>query len=324
MPTKAQRRGHVGTAQRSGRGEQPELPGVHRPDVGARAAPAFNRVIVSVSRRLISAASFAYVALNLVFWSAPLLVIGTARVVAPRSAQRLRPAMSFIYSAAVRANHWWFTSVLGYQWGMPVLSLGPNTPCIVVSNHRSWTDIFLLQSLICRSGPTLTFLVKRELAYIPVLGLIFWAFDFPMLARRADRAEDEPDRRREDRARILQACDAVRQAPSAVMLFPEGTRFTNAKRVASESPHQHLLPVRPAGFEALCEGLRGHAETVVDVTISYRQAGDFCSFLSGGFRGIEVQASTHPIPQEPIQLLVDRWEEKDRALAAQVTPVSAR
>ena len=264
---------------------------------------------------LVSAASFGFIAVNLMFWSIPLLAVALARAALPRSAHRLRPALNGIYRKAVGGHHWWLTSVLGYQWSLPDLPLGRDTACIVIANHRNWADIFLLQSAISRTGPILTVLVKKGLVLVPPLGLVFWAYDFPVLSRKAARAEDEPARKGTDRQRIMDACSVVRAAPSGVLAFVEGTRFSASKRNAHGGAFDHLLPPRPAGFAAMCEGLADVAPIVVDATLIYPERATFWRFLSGRLDGIEFEATVHALPTRPVEWLNARWVAKDARIA---------
>ncbi len=51
------------------------------------------------------------------------------------------------------------------------------------SNHRSWVDILVLQSIFNRRIPFLKFFLKRQLIWVPLLGLAWWALDFPFMRR---------------------------------------------------------------------------------------------------------------------------------------------
>ena len=52
---------------------------------------------------------------------------------------------------------------------------------LVICNHQSWADIPVLQKVFNRRIPFLKFFLKRELIWVPVLGLAWWALDFPFL-----------------------------------------------------------------------------------------------------------------------------------------------
>ncbi|MCY3795031.1 MAG: 1-acyl-sn-glycerol-3-phosphate acyltransferase, partial [Gammaproteobacteria bacterium] len=221
------------------------------------------------AQHLKALAAFAAVSLNLLFWCAPLLVVLAVRLLAPKARPTAHRMGCAIYRWAVAFDDWWLKRVSGARWRCPRLDLDPESPCILIANHQSWADIFVLQSAVARRGPVIKFLCKRELAYIPVLGLIMLAFDFPIMRRRGRVDGSVEDRRRGDRERVRQACAVLFEAPAAMLTFAEGTRFGEAKRRRSVSPHRHLLRPRAGGFTAIVEALAPLEPPVVDVTIHY-------------------------------------------------------
>ena len=50
---------------------------------------------------------------------------------------------------------------------------------LVTSNHQSWVDILVLQYQLNRRIPLLRFFLKQELIWVPIIGLCWWALDFP-------------------------------------------------------------------------------------------------------------------------------------------------
>ena len=54
---------------------------------------------------------------------------------------------------------------------------------LVSSNHQSWVDILVLQKIFQDRIPFLKFFLKQELIYVPVIGLAWWALDFPFMRR---------------------------------------------------------------------------------------------------------------------------------------------
>jgi 1-acyl-sn-glycerol-3-phosphate acyltransferase len=221
--------------------------------------------------------------------------------------------MAAIYRAAVRVNDFWFRHVLGYRWQLPPIPLDPDGTYLVIANHQSWADSFLIQSAVVRQGPILKVLVKSELMRFPVLALIFWAYDFPRLKRRATASEDEPTRRRQDADRIRAACATMRHAPAAILVYPEGTRFTAGKHAAARSPYQRLLPPRPGGFSTILDALHDELDGVLDLGLSYPQSTSFWRFLSGSIAEPEMQAELFPVRaiNAPSDWLQARWREKD-------------
>jgi 1-acyl-sn-glycerol-3-phosphate acyltransferase len=267
-------------------------------------------------RHLLSAISLLVVLLNLVFWIIPLLVLALLKLMAGQRSQALHTAMAAIYRTAVRMNDLWLRKVLRIHWHRPVLDLAPDEVCLVISNHRSWIDILLIQSLISRRGPIVKFLTKRELMYIPIIGQIIWAFEFPSLHRRAARGQNEAERRQVDAQRIVDACANIDQHPCAFLTFPEGTRFSENKHKASSSPYRTLLRPRGGGYALLCEALNTKAAKIVDVTIAAPANLNFWKFLSGSIRlipmHVEVLNNPNLTGDGAIGWLNDRWLIKDQ------------
>ncbi len=274
---------------------------------------------MSPARHLISCCSLVFGLLNLTFWCLPLLLLVLGDVLIPAERGRSQGYKDAIYRIAVRCNDWWFRRILGYRWRFPEVGLSPDRSYLVVANHQSWTDSFLLQTAIVHRGPILKVLVKEELARWPILGLIFRAYDFPRLKRRAARPADEPGRRLQDEARIRQACAVLARSPAAMLVYPEGTRFTAEKHRthSPETGYQHLLPPRPGGFATIMDAVRAHAEAVLDVDIYYPESGKFWRFLSGSTEEPVVRLSVVPIADihDPAEWLRCRWQVKDRWLA---------
>lgn len=264
--------------------------------------------------------SLGFITLNLTFWCVPLVVLSLSRILWPAGKGHFRSALRWIYLTAVRADDWWFESVLGHRLDLPKPQLVPEAASIVVANHRSWVDVLLIQSLMRRSGSIVNFLAKKELAWIPILGLILWAYEFPLLTRRASDSQDDAQRRLDDMRRVQDACDRVKESTSAILSFAEGTRFTRDKRAMLQSPYRHLLPPRPGGFEALCRALEPQAGCVVDITIVHPEPFDFFRFLGGSVPVPQLRIETFPIDEVcragPRRWLNDRWQLKDEMIAA--------
>ena len=249
--------------------------------------------------------------------SLPLVVLACAKLATPR-ARILTMAMNGIYRRAVAFDDWCLMHIAGVRWELPELELDAGQTCLVLCNHRSWCDVLVVQSLIAKRGPVITFLTKRELAFVPVFGIIVWAFHFPLLKRRARGGQTEAARREHDRQRILAACAAVRQAPAAILTFAEGTRFSTAKRRRMHSPYRHLLPPRPGGFTAIYDSLADSDALVVDLTLDYGGNVTFWRFL-GGAASVAATAAVWTwaelADRDRGAWLRQRWQIKDRQLA---------
>lgn len=233
-------------------------------------------------------------------------------------ARILTTAMNGIYRIAVAFDDWCLMRIGRVRWELPELQLDAEQTCLVLCNHRSWCDVLVVQSLIAKKGPVITFLTKRELAFVPVFGIIVWAFRFPLLKRRARGSESEAARRESDRQRVLAACAAVRRAPAAILTFAEGTRFSPEKHRRMHSPYRHLLPPRPGGFSAIYDSLANTGALVVDLTLDYDGEVTFWRFLAGA-ASVSATATVWDwaelAERDRSAWLRQRWQIKDRQLA---------
>ncbi len=267
-------------------------------------------------RHLLACCSLIFGLINLLFWCLPLVILTVARRLVPSMTDALEPRTRLIYHTAVRVNDWWFRSVLGYRWQHASPALNPQHTYIVIANHQSWADSFLIQSAIATRGPIVKMLVKQQLMWVPPLSLIFWAYDFPRLKRRSAHPADEPQRRQMDVQRIRVACERLKRAPGAMLVYPEGTRFSAEKHARLASPYAHLLPPRAGGFEILVEALQDVADSVLDITIRYPQSSSFWHFLSGSLDEPTLAMDAVPLSgiASPADWLMARWTEKDQQL----------
>lgn len=203
---------------------------------------------------------------------------------------------------------------------------------LVVANHQTWVDIFVLQKVFHRRIPFLKFFIKQELFWFPVMGLAWWALDFPFMKRYSKAyLAKHPEKRGEDLKTTRRACEKFKDNPTSVINFIEGTRHTPAKHARQQSPYHYLLKPK-AGGVALVLGAMGHMlNSIVDVTIYYPGGKPtFWEFLCGELREVEVIVAERPIPsdfsgrdytqddefREAIQAWTRAlWQEKDELLA---------
>lgn len=54
---------------------------------------------------------------------------------------------------------------------------------MIICNHQSWSDIYIIQSVLNRKIPLIRFFIKDSLKYVPILGHAWLALDFPFVKR---------------------------------------------------------------------------------------------------------------------------------------------
>ena len=179
--------------------------------------------IDTIKQHALSLLSVSVITFNLTFWTVPLVIVVGARLFARsrEGRQRCFQMLDWIYRTAVIFHSWWITRVLGVDIHIHGrLPTDPKEQLVVVSNHFSWFDILVLHRIVTVQGPIVKFLIKRELIYVPVVGWLCLALNFPRLNRGKTA-----DGREHDYQSVLAAANALREEPGALLNFAEGTRF---------------------------------------------------------------------------------------------------
>lgn len=264
-------------------------------------------------KQLVSLVSALWVGLNLSFWLVLLLVFTLLKILLPIPAITgiASRTLELIYQGAVRGDSVWMTRVIGIN--IHVEGELPDHPApIVVCNHQTWFDIPVVQHLVAYDGPIVKFLIKRQLIWVPIIGWICYALNFPRLNRgQGDNA------RQKDYAAIKAASDTLASERGALLIFAEGTRFTPKKHRDQAVSYKHLLQPRPGGFKIALE-TAPPGTPVVDVTVVYRNGEtNFWQGLHGACPDIDVVVRNYCVDDidDARAWLTKRWQEKDQLIA---------
>ncbi len=278
--------------------------------------------------------AFLMLSVNVLFWFVLLIAVALPKLLLPIA--RVRTVMdrllSLIGEGWISGNGVWMRMTQETKWEVEgVDALESHGWYLVVSNHQSWADIFVLQRVLNRRIPLLKFFLKRELLWVPVMGLAWWALDFPFLKRHgSDVLALHPEKRGQDVQTTRQACRRFARTPTSVMNFPEGTRYSADKHQQQASPYRNLLRPKVGGIALSVRALGKRFESLIDVTIVYPSgAPTFWEFLSGRVPRTIVKVRSLPIPKELMQGDYDLdqelrakyrdwvqafWAEKDRTI----------
>ncbi|MGB1616627.1 MAG: 1-acyl-sn-glycerol-3-phosphate acyltransferase [Pseudomonadales bacterium] len=271
-----------------------------------------------LGRHILSVLSSLWFLSNLLIWLTALILLSPFKLMPNKGFQThcIDPLAARIYRAAVLINSFWMKRVVGIRLEISG-ALNHHTNPIILCNHQSWFDIPLIQEIITARGPIVRFLVKRELIWVPIIGWICLVLNFPRLRRSGSEGD-----RAQDYKAITRAVQSSATSPGALLIFAEGTRFTQSKQVDQASPFPNLLRPKVGGFRILLD----HAppdQPVLDVSIAY-VSGDsyFWHCLHGGAPLIKLKVDTYRAGDitdvEP--WLAARWSEKSRWLTSQVRP----
>jgi 1-acyl-sn-glycerol-3-phosphate acyltransferase len=278
--------------------------------------------------------------INTLLWCALLFVVALIKLVIPLKPVRavVDRVLNWIAANWIACNSGWMRLTQRTRWDVAGLDgLEYQGWYMVNCNHQTWVDIFVLQHLLNRRIPLLKFFLKRQLIYVPVMGLAWWALDFPFMRRHSDAyLKKHPEQRFDDLETTRRACLKFALVPTSVMNFAEGTRFTKAKHRSQHSPYRHLLKPKAGALALALNVLGDKFRWFLDFTIVYPGgAPTFWQFLCGNVPSIVVRAQRLPIPSEfcagdyardpHTRKAVQRWlqglwQEKDTEIEALLHP----
>jgi 1-acyl-sn-glycerol-3-phosphate acyltransferase len=272
---------------------------------------------------------------NTVLHVLPLLVVAFVKALLP-----IRPLRRACDSALMWIAESWIglnTAMIGWftrtRFNISMdASLRPDGHYLVLANHQTWVDIPVLQAAFNRRVPLLRFFLKSQLFWVPLLGLAWWALDFPFMKRYSrEQLTRRPELAGRDIEATRSACAKFLKIPVAVMNFVEGTRFTPKKQAQQESVFRHLLKPKAGGIAFVLDAMGGALHSILDVTIVYpRGRPTMFDLFADRVRDVQVRVLERQIPadlmngdyqkdaafRERVQNWVNVvWSEKDEAIS---------
>ena len=249
-----------------------------------------------------------------------------------RTCTRMLAALA---TAWVAINNGWIRAVHprgAPDWDVQGLDgLSPKGWYLVSCNHQGAVDILVLQRIFHGQIPFLKFFLKAELIWVPIIGLAWWALDFPFMKRGKGAGAQGSDLKT---TRL--ACEKFRHIPTTVINFVEGTRFTPAKHGRQQSPYRHLLKPKIGGLGVALATMGEQFTALLDVTIVYPQGvPTLWDLLCGRVAAVTVRVQQRAIPpdvlgSDPVadrayrQRITDwvqaQWSEKDELIDQLVPP----
>ena len=250
--------------------------------------------------------SFLLFALNTLFWGTLLYLIIPAKVLVPVRPWRAgcTRVMTRVAEAWTAGNNLGIALTQRIRWDVTgAEGLARRASYLVTCNHQSWVDIVVLQNIFNRRIPFPKFFLKRELAWVPVLGGAWWALDFPFMRRHSrEYLKAHPEARGADLETTRRACEKFGNSPVTVLNFPEGTRFTAQKHDHQESPYTHLLKPKAGGVAFVLEAMGERLKSLLDVTVVYPEStARFWDLFTGRIRRVVVRVQERAVPEEFMQ-----------------------
>lgn len=224
--------------------------------------------------------------LNTLVMIGPLLVFALLKLVLPgRGRDYASAAVMWVAETWSEVDKVIFALCIPTQWDIRgVDTLRNDTSYLCVSNHQTWVDIPALIESLNRRVPFFKFFLKKELIWVPLLGLAWWGLDYPFMKRYSKAFLDKhPELKGKDLEITKAACELFKRQPVTVVNYLEGTRFTEAKREQQQSPYRHLLKPKAGGVAFVLAALGEQLDALLDVTIVYpgNKAPGFWDLLNG-------------------------------------------
>ncbi|MCG9695401.1 acyltransferase [Shewanella sp. Isolate11] len=243
--------------------------------------------------------AFSCYVINTLFWVIPILLVSLIKLL---PITPLRTVCSYLLDHCASA---WISvnTVIERIFHRVNISIDGDTNLstkewyMVVANHQSWVDILVLQRVLNHKIPFLKFFLKQELIYVPVLGLAWWALDFPFMRRYSSaQLRKNPKLKGKDIEITRKACAKFKTKPVSVMNFVEGTRFTQQKHDKQNSEFKHLLKPKAGGMAFALSAMDGQIHKLIDVSIYYTgKTPTFWEYISGQVKQIKVNIKVSDI-----------------------------
>ncbi|MBK5000780.1 acyltransferase [Pseudomonas sp. S31] len=285
-------------------------------------------------RLLIGILTTTLLLLNTLVLIGPLLVFALLKLVLPgRGRDYASWAVMWIAETWSEIDKAIFALCIPTQWDIRgVEKLRQDTSYLAVSNHQTWVDIPALIESLNRRTPFFKFFLKKELIWVPLLGLAWWGLDYPFMKRYSKAfLEKHPELKGKDLEITKAACELFKRQPVTVVNYLEGTRFTEAKRLEQQSPYRYLLKPKAGGVAFVLAALGEQLDALLDVTIVYpgNQAPGFWDLLNGSISRVIIDIRVReleptlwdgdyendPAFRQTVQAWVNQlWTEKDQRI----------
>ena len=289
----------------------------------------------SIFRQARGVLTFAGLTINTVVWIVPVMLLALVKLLIPLKSVR-RVVTRWLMMMAenwISGNRLILAGSGSRTWRADgVENLSRQGWYLVLANHQTWVDIVVLQIAFNRRIPLLKFFIKQQLVWFPLLGIGFWALDMPFMKRYSPSyLAKHPEKKGKDLEATRLACRKFEDTPTSVINFVEGTRFSEAKKVARNSPYRQLLPPRAGGVAVAISSMGETFDAIVDVTLVYPDSvPKFWDMICGERVTVTVDVRTRPIDAELLagdyendrefrrymhRWLGAVWEDKDARIA---------
>jgi 1-acyl-sn-glycerol-3-phosphate acyltransferase len=252
---------------------------------------------------LLAIFSLLLLVLSLLIYGIPIHILALLKLLLYRSSlqKMLADVLETLYLSWIRLIITVYNATHRVDWDIRGLDgLETDQWYLVNANHQAWTDIPVLYQALTGRIPVFKFFIKREMLWVPIVGVAAWAFDYPFMKRYSGAyLKRHPEKRGIDLETTRKACEHYKSKPVSILNFCEGTRFTPDKHRRQQSPYRHLLNPRAGGIAFAVSVMEGRIKDLVDVTIVYPGGTNrLWDFLAGRITRVVVYVRCLALPPE--------------------------
>jgi 1-acyl-sn-glycerol-3-phosphate acyltransferase len=151
-------------------------------------------------------------------------------------------------------------------------NLSKNAWYLLIANHQSWLDIFVLSNFARTHIPEPKYFLKDSLKKVPFIGMGCWALDMPFMKRYSKSfLKKHPQLVGTDIETTKRSCNKFKNTPTTIINFVEGTRFTPEKHQIQNNNFQHLLSPKAGGIAFTLATMGEQFDKILNITLVYPQ-----------------------------------------------------
>jgi 1-acyl-sn-glycerol-3-phosphate acyltransferase len=241
--------------------------------------------------------------LNLSFWALLIILLGLLKLALPITA--ITKLINFLLNHMLCAFGTMSVALLKLTNNITLDyqvdgELSQRDWYLLMSNHLSWLDIILLTEFAVGRIPAPKFFLKKELIWLPFVGLGAWALDMPFMQRYSGAfLKSNPHLKGKDIETTRKSCDKFRQLPTTVINFVEGSRYTSEKHRLLASPFERLLRPKAGGIAFTLASMGELFTNILDVTILYPEntGSPMLNMLAGRLTRVVIRVKVLPIDE---------------------------
>ncbi|MDO6640155.1 acyltransferase [Shewanella sp. 5_MG-2023] len=243
--------------------------------------------------------------INTTLWAGLISIGGVIKLVVPVVAARnaLTRLMNRFMWAWASCNGGILFLIAKIEWDIEGLEgLDERGWYLLISNHVSGFDIAAQTYILRNHIPMLKFFLKKELIFVPFLGLGCWALDMPFMNRTSPaKLKKNPKLKGKDLQTTRKACEKFKHFPTSIINYVEGSRFTADKHKRQQSPYKYLLRPKAGGIAFTLSAMGEQFTGLLNMTLAYPDAdtekGALYEVMSGRVKKIVVRIEQMPVPK---------------------------